>query len=284
MTSTSVPQNFGEEHWADVDGVRVRYLQSGTGPPLILIHGLLGYSFSWRFTLPALASTFRVIAPDLPGAGFSRAAPELDYRLRSIAERLLRFIDVLKIERCHLLGSSHGGAVVMRAATLSPGRVQKLVLVAPVNPWSAIGKRRARFLSSSFIAPLFNHYAPRMKFAHGWVLRRLYGNARRISPGTLEGYSAPYEQPGSFAHNLKILHSWERDLADLKTSLPRIAQLPVLMIWGTFDRAVSPGSAQELQQQFQNARLVMFEGVGHLPYEESPEDFNRTVMAFLQTP
>ena len=137
--------------------------------------------------------------------------------------------------------------------------------------------------SSELVAPLFNRWAPRLRFTHAWVLRRLYGNVARIPPGTIEGYSAPYAQPGSFAHNLKILQTWSDDLEHLRASLPRISQIPTLLIWGTRDRAVSPASAYELKQQFQRARLVMFEGVGHLPYEESPDDFNRTVTEFLQT-
>jgi pimeloyl-ACP methyl ester carboxylesterase len=266
-----------------VEGVRVRYLEAGAGPPVVLIHGLLGYSFSWRFTMPVFAEKFRVIAPDLPGSGFSEAAQDLDYRLREIAKRLLNFLEVLGIGKCDLVGSSHGGAVAMMAASLRPERVNKLVLVSPVNPFSAVGRKRARFLSSELIAPVFNRWAPRLKFAHAWVLRRLYGNTAKIAPGTLEGYSAPYEKPGSFSHNLKILESWADDLEDLKLSLPRISQIPALLIWGTLDRAVDPASAYQLKQQFQNSRLVMFEGVGHLPYEESPEDFNRTVGEFLGT-
>jgi pimeloyl-ACP methyl ester carboxylesterase len=280
VTATSQPE-IASERWLNLDGVRVRYLEAGSGHPLVLIHGLLGYSFSWRFTIPAFAPKFRVIAPDLPGAGFSQSKRNLDYQLRDIAKRLLEFLDALGIGNCDLLGSSHGGAVAMMAASLAPERVKKLVLVSPVNPWSAIGRRRARFLSSELVAPLFNRWAPRFKFTHPWVLRRLYGDAARITPGTLEGYSAPYAQPGSFTHNLKILETWSHDLEDLKTSLPRISQIPTLLIWGTLDRAVNPASAYQLKQQFQDSRLVMFEGVGHLPYEESPDDFNRTVGDFL---
>lgn len=269
------------ERWSEIDEIKIRYLEAASGPPVVLIHGLLGYSFSWRFTMPAFAEKLHVIAPDLPGAGFSKTTEQLDYRLRTIAERLLRFLDGLGLHDVNLLGSSHGGAVAMMASAMKPELVRKLVLVAPVNPWSEIGKRRARFFSSGLVAPMFNRWAPRLRFFHGWVLRRLYGNTARIAPGTLEGYSAPYADSGSFTHNLKILQSWASDLEELKLSLPRISRIPTLLIWGSLDRAVSPASANLLQASFENARLVVFEGVGHLPYEESPEDFNRTVMEYL---
>jgi 4,5:9,10-diseco-3-hydroxy-5,9,17-trioxoandrosta-1(10),2-diene-4-oate hydrolase len=231
--------------------------------------------------MPEMAAKLHVVAPDLPGAGFSKTSQQLDYRLRTVAERLLHFLDALDLREVSLLGSSHGGAVAMMAAAISPERVRRLVLVAPVNPWSQIGRRRARFFSNELIAPVFNRWAPRFKFFHGWVLRRLYGNSDRIAPGTLEGYSAPYVDAGSFTHNLKILRTWVSDLQDLKSVLPRTARIPTLLIWGTLDRAVSPASANQLKANFENARLVVFEGVGHLPYEESPQDFNRTVIDYL---
>ena len=69
-TASALSQGV-EECWMDFDGIRMRYLRAGSGPPLILLHGLMAYSFSWRFTLSALAPYATLYAPDLPGAGFS---------------------------------------------------------------------------------------------------------------------------------------------------------------------------------------------------------------------
>lgn len=273
-----------EEQWVSLDGVRVRYLRSGSGPPLVLLHGLLGYSFSWRFVMPALAQQATVYAIDMPGAGFSERPAGLDCRLRASAERLLRFLDVVGLTSCDLLGTSQGGAVAMMAAAIAPHRVQRLILVNPVNPWSAPGRRRARFLSSRAITPLFLRLVPHMRIAHSYILRRLYGDPLRIRPGTLEGYSAPFTTPGAFTNGLGVLRSWNQDLQQLKTMLPHIGHIPVLMIWGSVDRAVAPESAHELLKYFHNGRLVVLEGVGHLPYEEVPEEFNRVVAEFLKQP
>ena len=120
----------------------MRYLCGGSGPPLLLLHGLLGYSFSWRFALPLLAEKATVYAVDMPGVGFSDRPPGASGSLRAQAKRLLRFMDGVGIASCDLLGTSHGGAVVMMAASLAPERVRSLILVAPVNPWSAHGRRR----------------------------------------------------------------------------------------------------------------------------------------------
>ena len=124
-----------DECWSELDGYRMRYLRGGSGPPLLLLHGLLGYSFSWRFALPALAEKATVYAVDMPGAGFSDRPANPTGGFRAHAERLLRFLDNVGVESCDLLGTSHGGAIAMRAAALAPERVRSLILVAPVNPW-----------------------------------------------------------------------------------------------------------------------------------------------------
>jgi pimeloyl-ACP methyl ester carboxylesterase len=270
-----------EECWSALDGYRMRYLRCGSGPPLLLLHGLLGYSFSWRFAMPALAERATVFAVDMPGAGFSDRPPNAAGSFRAHAERLLRFLDSVGVDSCDLLGTSHGGAIAMRAAALAPNRVRSLILVAPVNPWSAHGRRLAPFVSSSAVSWLLLRCEPGLGIIHDTLLRHLYGDPRRIPPGTLAGYSAAFKIPGTLNYGLGVVRSWNRDLADLESALPRIANIPTLLLWGSKDTAVSPDSAEPLRQVFRHCEVETFDGVGHLPYEEVPERFNSSVMAFL---
>ena len=274
----STPAN---ECWCVLDGYRMRYLRAGSGPPLLLLHGLLGYSFSWRFALPALAEKATVYALDMPGAGFSDRPPNPICTFRAHAERLLRFLDGAGIESCDLLGTSHGGAVATMVAALAPERVRSLILVAPVNPWSAHGRRFAPFLSSAPVSWLLLQLEPGLGIVHNVLLRRLYGDPQRIRPGTLAGYSVPFTIPGTLKYGLGVVKTWNRDLADLEESLPRIANIPTLLLWGSRDTAVSPDSAERLSREFKHCRLEIFDGVGHLPYEEAPERFNSSVIQFL---
>jgi pimeloyl-ACP methyl ester carboxylesterase len=99
-----------------LDKTRVRCSRAGSGPALLLVHGLLGYSFSWRHTIPFLAGQATVYALDQPGAGYSDPPPDMNCCLHSCAERLLRFMDATGIRDCDLLGTSHGGAVAMITA------------------------------------------------------------------------------------------------------------------------------------------------------------------------
>jgi len=282
LDAASQQQDIAVEDLQTVlDGVRWRYQRAGSGPAVLLVHGLMGYSFSWRHTIPVLARQATVYAVDLPGAGFSGRPAGMDCSQRAGAARLLRFMDGAGLASCDLLGTSHGGALAMTVAALAPERVRSLILVAPVNPWSAHGKLLSLFLTSPPIAPLFPQVMLHLQILQDFYFRRLYGDTRRIRPGTREGYLAPLRQAGSFEYVLGVLRSWNHDLKELESLLPRIAHIPTLLIWGDQDAAVNPASAYPLQKRFRDCHLLMMEGVGHLPYEEVPEEFNRAVMEFL---
>jgi len=275
-----------EECWMDVAGGRMRYLRAGSGPALILVHGLLGYSFSWRFTMPALAPYATVYAPDMLGAGFSDRAPRIDYSMRATAQRLLQLIEKLGISSFDLVGTSHGGAVAMMAAAqcLSGStrlQLRRLVLVAPVNPYSAHGRRLAPFFASPFGAALFRFSTARMPFLFRYAHRRLYADRDNIPAGALEGYMAPLAIPGLLEHALSIVRTWTSDLLELEATLPKLAQVPTLFMWGRKDPAVYASSAAPLSRHFLNSRTVIFEGIGHLPYEECPKEFDRALIDFL---
>ena len=295
-----------EECWMDVDGAGMRYLRTKppsfdklrTGflakdarngaptPALVLLHGLLGYSFSWRYTMPALSPYATVYAPDMMGAGFSDRPSGLDHSLRGTAQRLLKFIAQLGIDSFDLVGTSRGGAVAMMAAAEclsgnSTVQVKRLVLVGPVNPYSAHGQWLAPFAGSDFGAPLFRFGTAHMSFLYPFFHARLYGDRGRIPPGTLEGYTAPLVKPGLFEHALSIVSTWTEDLRELESTLPKLASIPTLLMWGSRDTAVYVSSAAPLAKYFPNSELIVFPGIGHLPYEECPEEFNRTLIEFL---
>jgi len=278
-----------EEHWLELADGRMRYFKAGSGPALILIHGLMGYSFSWRFTIPALAPHATLYAIDNLGAGLSTATEGMDCTVRATAGRVLQFADALGIKDFDLLGTSHGGGVaIMVAAVCAEGRaerndrrLQRLILAAPVNPWSLHGKRLAPFLGTAFGSMLFRHTIERCRPLDYLWLRRLFGDGSKIPPDSLDGYRIPVLKNHAFGHASRIVRNWTADLAELERALPKIRDYPTLLIWGTKDRAVHFPSAEPLRRNFRDARLVALEGVGHLPYEEAPEDFNRALVDFL---
>ena len=186
-----------------------------------------------------------------------------------------------------LLGTSHGGAVAMMLAAScaenQDPRLKRLVLVAPVNPWSQHGRWFAPFVGGAFGSVLFRNTVARWRFLDYLWLRRLFGDGAKIPPDSLEGYRVPVCENQAFHYALQIVKTWTSDLAELELALPKVRDYPTLLMWGTRDRAVSVRSAERLRQNFRDARLVLLQGVGHLPYEEAPEEFNRALIDFLTT-
>jgi pimeloyl-ACP methyl ester carboxylesterase len=278
--------NGAEECWMDFDGAGMRYLRAGSGPPLVLLHGLMGYSFSWRYTLPALAPFATVYALDLLGAGFSDRPPGIDHSMRATALRVLSFAERLGLDAFDLLGTSRGGAVSACAAaeslTRETGpRVRRLVLVAPVNPYSAHGRALAPFFGNRFVAALFRSMVGTVTFSFPYWHARMYGDPARIPADALEGYKAPFAIPGLFEHALSIVRTWTADLQQLESLLPRLSTIPTLLMWGSKDPAVYVSSMETLARHFANVETVVFPGVGHLPYEECVPEFNAALIKFL---
>lgn len=275
-----------QERQISIDGVSWKYWFAGSGPALLLVHGFMGYSFSWRFIMPELARHFSVYAVDLPGCGFSERGDALTGSLASDAEGLLQFMDALEIPDAYVLGSSRGGglAMVLAAKTVERGqrqRIRKLVLVSPINPWSRHGKRLTRILSSAIGEIYVLHVQPRLPFVLELFFNNLFGDARRIPADGLEGYRAGMEVPGTFEHLLRVVRSWRNDLQLIEESLPKLGDIPTLLVWGSKDRAVYPESAPELKRRLPHSDLVIMDRVGHLPYDEVPEEFSRVVCDFL---
>ena len=281
----TLPGEGIEEFWMDFDGARMRYLRAGSGPALILLHGLLGYSFSWRYVMPALAPYATVYAPDLLGAGFSDRPRGIDHSMRGTALRVIRFAERLGLSSFDLLGTSRGGAVAMCVAAECLGgekpKLRRLVLVCPVNPYSAHGRWLAPFFGTPLGAVLCRAVVERMPSLYPFFHERLYADRNKIPAGSLEGYKAPLATPGLFDHALSIVQTWTADLRELEALLPRLAPIPTFLMWGSQDTAVYVASMDPLAQHFVNAQKVVFPGVGHLPYEECPEEFNRALINFL---
>jgi pimeloyl-ACP methyl ester carboxylesterase len=276
-----VPIASKKEEWTEVEGLKVRFQRSGSGPAMVLVHGLLGYSFSWRLVSPRLSQGREVFALDMPGSGFSDCDPGLDCHLKSAAQRLLGFMDAVGIVACDLVGSSYGGTTALMATALAPSRVRTLVLVSPANPWSKIGDKRLSLLNLPLLSSIFPGAARICTPLNAFSLSRMFGDSRRMPADTIRGYSLVLARHGVLEHAVKIVRAWHTDMRELEAVLPRITDTPVLLLWGSKDRVVDSGSADLLRQRLHAAQTTVIQGAGHLPYEERPEEFIRIVLDFL---
>jgi pimeloyl-ACP methyl ester carboxylesterase len=275
-----MPKNQIESHAIEVNGEQLRFLRSGSGPPLLLLHGLLGGSFCWRLNLAAFSQRHTVLAVDFPGFGEHDAPRHTDCSMQTQAARLAMLVEKLGLESADVIGSSWGGAVAMLFAA-GGQKVRSMVLAAPVNPWSDLGMGRIRFFNRRLGKTLLPLVLPVSRPVHRTAIERMYGDPKRVPPGTVDGYSARLLQPGR-AHNiLNAMGHWEKDLTALRAAIPQI-KARTLLVWGTRDGAVDVKSSEPLQAALPGSKLELVEGAGHLPFEETPEIFNHLVLEFLK--
>jgi pimeloyl-ACP methyl ester carboxylesterase len=159
--------------------------------------------------------------------------------------------------------------------------INRLVLVAPVNPWSRMGRKRTRFFGNPFGAFCLRTMGPMLPLVRNWALMRMYGDPSKITANTRAGYDAPLVIPGTLDYLLGIVQHWQTDISELVSVVGRLSGRDVLLVWGEKDAAVPLSSGYELQKHLPGSELKVLRGAGHLPYEESPEEFNATVLQFL---
>jgi pimeloyl-ACP methyl ester carboxylesterase len=111
----------------------------------------------------------------------------------------------------------------------------------------------------------------------------MYSDQSRITPETRAGYAVIFDDARSYEYALEVMRSWRPDMLQLEAALPSIASIPVLLLWGADDEIVSASSGLRLRDCFGDAEYVVLPGVGHLPYEEAPAEFNRRLLQFLES-
>ena len=260
--------------------MRMHTLSAGKGAPLVLVHGLLGAASCWDPAMRILAERAHVYAPDAIGIGLSQRVPGLNAGLEASARRLARWMDAEGIDQTDLLGTSHGGAVAMYFAALFPHRVRRLVLHAPANPFCEASRPQIRFACTRPGRFLARRLPGAPAWLHRIALTRMYGDPARIRTGSMQEYVQSLRVPGTPEYVLAILRSWRQDMAALLPLLPRLRGLPVHLLWGEMDRAVSYASALRLKNVLR-APLDTLQGLGHLPFEEAPELFAAKVESIL---
>lgn len=266
------------------DDTRLRLIESGNadGAPVLLVHGFGASAYQWRHLLPALAAAGRrVLAPDLPGHGFSQLDfPDGQYSRAAYARRMWMLLDALGIDRVPVIGHSMGGAVAAEMAWRQPERIERLALLSPAGfgrvPWRA---RVLHFVPDA-LAPLARAFASRA--AAQLVLGDVYGPEGTWSPRDEEELLAPYSQPGIYRSMLRTIKEFDFSLHEEVA----LSQLPMgtLVVFGTHDRVVRPADVEARVRAVPNGRLVMLSRIGHLPQVEDAAQVAEILRDFLQVP
>ena len=261
------------------------YTDSGEGPVLLFIHGLLGSQRQWAHLVDRLDDDHRVIIPDLFGHGES-AKPMGDYSLGAHAATLRDLLDRLEVERVTLVGHSLGGGIAMVFTYLFPERVERLVLVSS----GGLGREVSPLLRSATL-PGAELVLPVL--ASGWVRGRLASAGRVLEAVGMRPDSDVREVWTGFtslgdADTRRAFLATTRAVIDpggqsvtAHDHLREATQLPTLVVWGTRDRMIPAWHAAAATTSIEHCRVELFQGAGHFPHLDDPDRFADLVREFV---
>jgi pimeloyl-ACP methyl ester carboxylesterase len=263
-------------------GQRLSTYVMGSGPPLLLLHGLGAFKVTWVPLLSTFASNHRVIVPDLPGHGGS-GKPNAEYTPRFFANAMLRLMDELGVERAAVVGNSLGGRVALELALRNPSRVAALALLDPALPgfrWRSIAAF-TRVIPTELMAfpvPLRERW---MELAIRQLFARPGSLPREVHAVAAREFVRIYREAAARMAFLSALRHLVIERPDpFFASLHRVKQ-PALVIFGERDRLVPPRLGVRLVQQLPDAQLVVLPGVGHVPQIEAMDETLEHVTSFL---
>jgi pimeloyl-ACP methyl ester carboxylesterase len=267
-------------HFVSVDGVRTHYLEAGDGPTIVLLHsGEFGGAaeISWEYLIPHLAPHYRIVAPDWLGFGRTDKIHDFESKSRRMYQHLIRFCEVMAIDRAHFIGNSMGGSYLLRLAAETPCRlpIDKLVAVSG-GGFVPDNEHRRSLLAYDGTPETMRNILKAIFLESVWWEDEDYV-ARRIEmsllPGAWEAVAAArFRSP-------KTPERSEFGGPDL-TPYEAISA-PSLLIVGGRDRLRDPGYAEPVAARMPNATIAVLPHAGHCPNIENVEEVASLILDFL---
>src|SRR3954463_15827217 len=270
-----------------IHGHRVRYRTAGEGPLLVLVHGITGSSQTWEEVMPALATDYTVVAPDLLGHGES-AKPRGDYSLGAYASGLRDLLAVLGYDRGTLVGHSLGGGVAMVFAYQFPERTERLVLVGSggLGRGGSIALRPAALPGSELVLPLL---ASTPVIRVGSAIAGAFGRLGFKAGPDLEeigrGFASlgDWETRRAFMHTVRAVIDPDGQRVDARDRLYLAEGMPTMFVWGDRDPIIPVHHGRGAHELVAGSRFELFPGAGHFPHRVDPVRFAEVLLDFMET-
>jgi pimeloyl-ACP methyl ester carboxylesterase len=265
----------------------VTYRIAGSGPVLLLLHGIANSSQTWERVAPPLSERFTLIAPDLLGHGES-ATPRGDYSLGAHASGVRDLLTALGVERVTAVGHSLGGGIAMQFAYQFPERCERLVLVSS----GGLGRevhlllRAAALPGADYVLPLLTSSGLMGLGRHvGGLLRRA-----RLTPGgdvdvLAQGF-ASLDNAGSrqaFLHTVRSVIEPSGQRVSAHDRLALASLMPSLIVWGERDSIIPVAHGVAAHEAMPGSRMEVFPGAGHLPHDADPDRFAAVLTEFCDS-
>lgn len=258
-----------------IDGVRVRYVDQGSGPAVVLIHGFASSLETWTAVIPALVqSGHRVIALDLRGFGWTDRPPG-DYSSEAQARLVLGLLDQLGVDRAAFVGHSYGAGVTLRLTLIAPERVERIALY---DAWAYDGQLPAFFhvaradgIGEAMFATWYGERTEdRMALA--------FHDQRFVTIELVEAVDAALARPGTYAAALAAVRAMHYEAVEDQY---RTIEHPALLLWGREDVVTPLEIGERLSRELPGARLVVYPGCGHFPMIEHAAQSTAELVRFL---
>lgn len=266
-----------------VHGYRRAYRLRGSGPPLLLVHGMACDGTTWLPVLDRLAEHFTVIAPDLLGHGESDK-PNADYSLGGFANGMRDLLTILGIDKVTIVGHSFGGGVAMQFAYQFPERTERVVLVSTGGLGPEVTPLiRALTLPGAGLGIRLATLRPVRPLAS--TALRVLSKAPVPLVRDLDEVADVYERLADPAESLAIRRltrtalDWRGQFVTMSDRAYLAKLMPVLVVWGRQDMVIPVDHARRLPS-LENSRVHVFEESGHFPHKDHPEEFVRLVVDF----
>lgn len=268
-----------------IAGNRIVYRLAGSGPVLLLVHGMAGSAETWKYVMPALAERFTVLAPDLLGQGESDT-PDCDYSLETHAGTLHDLMAALGYDRATVVGQSLGGGMALQFAHDHPERCERLVLVnsGGLGPELTFYLRILRVPGMETVFPFFctSWLRNAGDQVAAWLLHAGL-KSTRADQEVWRSYSSLTDagRRRAFFQSLRGVIGINGQTVSALGRIHPATLLPTLIVWGAQDSLIPVSHARALHQSLPGSRLEIFDGVGHYPHCEAPERFLALLVEFI---
>ncbi|HEV7745987.1 MAG TPA: alpha/beta hydrolase [Pyrinomonadaceae bacterium] len=274
----AVVPNSDYSHFADIDGVRIHYQEKGTGTPLVLIHGYTSLTYTWKEVFEPLSKSFRVIAVDLKGFGFS-GKPDGDYTRRAQAVLVAHLLDHLHIEKAWLCGNSMGGEVALNVALANPQLVAGLILIDSAGvEVPGRGTLTPGYLQIPGVGRLLIALSLTSDELVRQGLEKSFYDHSKVTPDRVASYYRPLKTRGGQLAALRARAQWSQ--FPVEPNLDKI-NVPALILWGAQDQLIPLAAGRKFNSLIKNSSLLIFDNCGHLPQEEMPARTIAEVTKFI---
>jgi len=264
-----------QENWANLNGLKIRYLESGKGNRrhILFIHGLGSSADRWLDIPSVLSANFHTVALDLPGFGESDKPATVDYTIENFRETIVEFINKVVINdgKTSIVGHSLGGYIAAEVAIENKNMVERLVLID-----SSGLLKKPTLLLEEYLKVAINPTKDKVRK----VFEQMVAVPTRIPSKLVEGFISRINLPNAkYAFKSTLENSANKQIGLGRLKL--IEDIPTLIIWGSEDKVIPPEHSRLFKEGIANSHIEIIQDAGHAPFAEKPDQVCEILRSFL---